>query len=271
MSVQRTSLGENPASLPAIRLYEIPFVARYLATLMMVAFAAVVAVGIDSKIAIPNLSLVFVVPVVVAAVVFGLWPSLFAAILGALAYNFFLTEPRYTLRVDDPANIWAIALLFVVGCIASAVGSTARRRTDDAERLKRQVGALQLFGRDMVADQAVEAAILNAANTLHALFRVPVVVMAMADAKVDVVEKRGNMDLADLEIEAARSALASGKFVPARLYPFDSSRFDFWPVPGPAGRRVVIGVAFDPDDRPLLAGNLVEIVANSLALALARR
>jgi K+-sensing histidine kinase KdpD len=71
-----------------------------------------VAVGVDRGVTIPNLSLVFVVPVVIAGVGFGLGSSLCSAILGALAYNFFLTEPRYSLVVDDPANIWAIGLLF---------------------------------------------------------------------------------------------------------------------------------------------------------------
>jgi K+-sensing histidine kinase KdpD len=96
-------------------------VVRYLAAFAMTAVATVVAVGVDSTVTIPNLSLVFVVPVIIAGVSLGLGPSLCSAILGALAFNFFLTEPRYSLAVDDPANIWAIGLLFVVGLIVSGV------------------------------------------------------------------------------------------------------------------------------------------------------
>ncbi|MGA9083231.1 MAG: DUF4118 domain-containing protein, partial [Pseudolabrys sp.] len=70
-------------------------VVRYLASIAMTAVATAVAVGVDSKLTIPNLSLVFVVPVIIAGVSFGLGPSLCSAILGALAFNFFLTEPRY--------------------------------------------------------------------------------------------------------------------------------------------------------------------------------
>ena len=70
-------------------------VMRYLASFAMTAVATVVAVGVDSTVTIPNLSLVFVVPVIIAGVSLGLGPSLFSAILGALAFNFFLTEPRY--------------------------------------------------------------------------------------------------------------------------------------------------------------------------------
>ena len=63
---------------------------RYLASTAMTAVATVVAVGVDSKVTIPNLSLVFVVPVIIAGVSLGLGPSLCSAVLGALAFNFFL-------------------------------------------------------------------------------------------------------------------------------------------------------------------------------------
>jgi hypothetical protein len=69
------------------------------------------------------------------------WPRLgsinCSAILGALAFNFFLTEPRYTLAVDDPANIWAIGLLFVVGLIVSGVAFTSRQRGDRGGTVKK--------------------------------------------------------------------------------------------------------------------------------------
>ncbi|MDB5517555.1 MAG: putative rane protein of unknown function, partial [Tardiphaga sp.] len=49
---------------------------RYLASIAMTAAATIVAVGVDSKVTIPNLSLVFVVPVIIAGVSLGLGPSL---------------------------------------------------------------------------------------------------------------------------------------------------------------------------------------------------
>src|SRR4029077_5898005 len=55
---------------------------RYLAAIAMTAAATVVAIGVDSKVNIPNLSLVFVVPVIVAGVSLRLGPSLCSAILG---------------------------------------------------------------------------------------------------------------------------------------------------------------------------------------------
>ncbi len=261
----------NTDPIPALELFRAPLVVRYLAAFVMTALATVIAVAVDSNVAIPNLSLVFVIPVIVAAVTFGFGASFFSAILGALAFNFFLTEPRYTLNVDDPANIWAIALLFVVGCIASPLASIARRRADDAALLRRQAATLQTYSRDALAAETTQAILVNTANALEALFRAPVAVILMSGTAVDMTERRGPLDLLDAELEAARSTLATGKAIPAGLYPFDTSRFDFWPVTTSRGQQAVIGLAFDPDDRPPTPGVLVETVGNVLALALDRQ
>ena len=132
-------------------------VVRYLASIAMTAAATVIAVGVDTRVSIPNLSLVFVVPVIIAGVTLGLGPSLGAAILGALAFNFFLTEPRYSLAVDDAANIWAIGLLFVVGLIASGVAFTSRQRATEAALLRRQTTLLQGYSRDVSAADNAKA------------------------------------------------------------------------------------------------------------------
>jgi K+-sensing histidine kinase KdpD len=263
---------------PALELFKAPFAVRYLAALVMTALATVVAIGIERGVTIPNLSLIFVIPVIVAAVTFGLGSSLFSAVLGALAYNFFLTEPRYTLNVDDAADIWAIALLFVVGCIASAVASTARHRADDVALLQRQTTALHLYGRDALAADNTRAIISNAASALEGLFQVPVVVMIMSEAGAimseagaDFIEKRGKFELLEVELEAARSILTTDKVLPGRVYPFDTSRFDFWPVATSTGQQAVIGLAFDPDERPPTPSVLVGIVGSVLALALDRQ
>ena len=236
----------------------------------MTALATVIAVGLDSKVTIPNLSLVFVIPVVVAAVTFGLGPSLCSAVLGALAYNFFFTAPRYTLMVDDPANVWAIGLLFVVGCIASGVASVARRRADDAALLIRQAAILQFYSHDVGDADDARAIVSLAATTLEALFNVPVVVMLMSETVATFIERRG---------KSSPSRWNGGCAIftddlpasPCGVYPFDASRFDFWPVSTPAGQRAVIGLAFDADERPSKPATLVETVGGVLALALDRQ
>ena len=238
---------------------------RYFASIAMTGVATVVAIGVESKVNIPNLSLLFVVPVIVAGVGLGLGPSLCSAVLGALAFNFFLTEPRYSLAVDDPANIWAIALLFVVGVITSGVAFTSRRRANEAALLRKQSAVLQGYSHDVVAADSVNAITSIACKALAALFGVPAVVLLVDDGTVVSVKGTGNIEPQEAELAAARSSLASGSVLRGGVYPHVTSRFDFWPV-----RNAVIGLAFDPDERPQSPDVPVQIVADVLALALDR-
>jgi K+-sensing histidine kinase KdpD len=246
-------------------------VVRYLASIAMTAIATVVAVGMDSKVTIPNLSLVFVVPVIIAGVGLGLGPSLCSAILGALAFNFFLTEPRYSLAVDDPANIWAIGLLIVVSFVVSGVAFTSRRRATEASLLRRQATLLQGYSRDVVAADNMNAIVSITSQALAALFQVPVVVMLVTEGKVVFLEQVGDVQPQEADLEAARSSLAAGTVARSGIYPNLASRFDFWPVETAEGRNAVIGLAFDPDERPAAPDTPVDIVVSVLALVLDRQ
>jgi K+-sensing histidine kinase KdpD len=243
---------------------------RYLASIAMTAAATIVAVGVDSKVTIPNLSLVFVVPVIIAGVSLGLGPSLCSAILGALAFNFFLTEPRYTLAVDDPANIWAIGLLFVVGLIVSGVAFTSRTRATEAAQLRRQATVLQGYCHDVIAADNTKAIVSITCQALAALFQVPAVVVLVTEDRVVSVERAGDLSLQEAELEAAQSSLAAGTVARSGVYPNLTSRFDFWPVTA-EGQNAVIGLAFDPDERPSAPEVPVDIVVGVLALVLDRQ
>jgi len=244
---------------------------RYLASIAMTVAATVVAIAVDSKVTIPNVSLVFVVPVIIAGLSLGLGPSLCSAVLGALSFNFFLTEPRYSLAVDDPANIWAIGLLFVVGVIASGVAFTSHQRAAEAALLRRQATVLEAYSRDVVAADNTNAIVSITSRALAALFQVPVVVMLVTDDSVVSLEKVGDLEPQEAELEAARSSLATGTVVRSGVYPDLASRFDFWPVETAEGQKAVIGLAFDPDERPSAPGVLVNIVVRVLALVLDRQ
>jgi K+-sensing histidine kinase KdpD len=244
---------------------------RYLASIVMTAVATVVAVGVDSQVTIPNLSLVFVVPVIFAGVGLGLGPSLCSAVLGALAFNFFLTEPRYSLAVNDAANIWAIGLLFAVGLIVSGVAFTSRQRAAEAALLRRQTSVLQGYSRDIVAADNADAILSITSRALAALFQVPAVVMLVAEGRVVSLERVGDIEPQEAELEAARSSLATGTIMRGDVYPNLASRFDFWPVKTAEGQNAVIGLAFDPDERPSAPDTQVNIVASVLALVLDRQ
>ena len=270
----KSKLQQDPGPAPDAELLFGPVAPgwlRYLASIAMTAAATIVAVAVDSRVTIPNLSLVFVVPVIIAGLSLGLGPSFCSAVLGALAFNFFLTEPRYSLAVDDAANIWAIGLLFIVGLIVSGVAFTSRQRATEAALLRRQAAVLERYSRDVVAADNTNAIVSITCRALAALFQVPAVVMLVAEDRVVSIEQVGDIEPQEAELEAARSSLATGTVMRSGVYPNLDSRFDFWPVKTAEGRNAVIGLAFDPDERPQAPDLPVNIIVRVLALVLDRQ
>lgn len=76
----------------------------------------------------PNLSLVFLVAVLVIAVRYGRVPALLTAILSFLTFNFFFTEPVHTLYVSSRADVLTITFFLVVALIAGHFGARVRRQ-----------------------------------------------------------------------------------------------------------------------------------------------
>jgi K+-sensing histidine kinase KdpD len=263
-------IGPDPDTEPALDPLA-STAARYFAAVAMTLVATILAVGVETKVTIPNLSLVFVVPVIIAGVSLGLGPSLCAAVLGALAFNFFLTEPRYSLAVDDPANIWAIGLLFVVGVITSGVAFTSHRRAAEAALLRRQVSMLERYTRELAVAENANAAISIASRALAALFQVPAVAMLVSGSAVVSREQSGGLEPQEADLEAARSALTTGAVARGGVYPNLTSRFDFWPLETSYGQKAAVGLAFDPDERPARPDDLINIIVRILGLALERQ
>ncbi|HEY0437310.1 MAG TPA: DUF4118 domain-containing protein, partial [Phenylobacterium sp.] len=263
--------ADAPADLRPARL---PRAAAYGLSLAMVAAATIVAIVVDHIQTVPNLSLVFVLPVVVAAVIFGWGPALAAVLGGVLAYNFFLIAPRYSLNVADPANLWALALLLITAAILSAVGAQSRSRAVEAWRAGEQATALQTLARTLVAVAGRAGAAQASANAMARLFQAPAVILLREPEGLKTVARAGGAEetVSEADQEAANWALASRLPVRAGGPPVDGGVYDFWPVVTPQRQEAAIGVMLSGDEagRPPSPERLVEIVGGYLAVALDR-
>ena len=76
----------------------------YLGAAAMVAAATGVGWLLQSLLDLSNVALIFVVPVLAAALAWGLGPGLAAAVLAVLGYNFFFLDPLYTFHISDPES-----------------------------------------------------------------------------------------------------------------------------------------------------------------------
>lgn len=246
--------------------------ASYGLSLVFVGVASLLAVWMDRQVAIPNVSLIFVLPVVVAAIRYGWGPALAAAVAGVVAYNFLLIEPRYTFRVADPANVWALVLLLITAAAVSAVAAQSRRRALQAWEAVAQSSALQAMARALVAARDSKAIARACAETLARVFEAPAVVFVADGDDLRLTARAGGARVTAADEEAAEWVLAARLPTRGGAYPIDGCAYDFWPIQTPKRQRAVIGVQISGREqgRPENPESFAETVAGYLAVALDR-
>ena len=95
---------------------------------------ALVLVPFRNDIDNANLALLLVLVVVVAAVLGGRGAAVVAAITATMAFDFFLTRPYNSMRIESADDIETVLILLAVGLVVGEVAARGRRSRRDRER-----------------------------------------------------------------------------------------------------------------------------------------
>ena len=96
--------------------------------------------------------------VVIVALVGGIWPALFAAVLSGLTLDFFFIEPFYTVTIDDPLHLLALTLYVTIAVLVSFIVDRAARQTRVARRAAAESELIQTIAESVLRGQnAIEA------------------------------------------------------------------------------------------------------------------
>lgn len=124
-------------------------VADYVWTTAMVATVTAVGSVLLHILDLGNVALLYLLPVMAAASLYGRWPALFAGAASSLAYNFFFLPPTGTLTVSNPENVISIIVLLGVAIVTSQLSARVRSQANLAASSARQNAALAGFLRQL--------------------------------------------------------------------------------------------------------------------------
>jgi two-component system sensor histidine kinase KdpD len=108
---------------------------------------------------LPSDVLMFQLLIVIVALVGGIWPALFSAVIAGFLLDFFFVPPLYLIRITDPLHALALAIFVVVAALVSLVVDQAARRARLAARASVEAEVLV----------AVAGGVLQGADALQAL------------------------------------------------------------------------------------------------------
>ena len=244
----------------------------YLGCIALVAAITIVGWLIKSFISPTNLSMLFLLAVVVVAFRRGLKPAIFTAIIGVLAFDFFFIPPYLTFRVSDTEYLITFAGMIIVGALISLLVTRARDHAYAAQARENETGTLYALSQDLAVAGDDGSIIAAVTRHIREIFHWESVVL-LPDQERLIVHPPGTA----LVLDADDIAVATWAFQHSAVAGYDTdtlhgSRLRYIPLQSSAGVLGILGVK-PADPEGVITHEQERILtafANQMALALER-
>jgi two-component system sensor histidine kinase KdpD len=91
-----------------------------------------------------DIVMLYLLGVVIVSMRYGYGPSLLAAVLSVLAFDFFFIPPLFNLRVADLRHVTTFGVMFFVAVVISRLTRRVREQAEEAHRARLQIETEQL-------------------------------------------------------------------------------------------------------------------------------
>jgi len=185
----------------------------HLCAAAMVALATAAGAFAGGHLAPPDLVALYLLAIGAAAALFGRGPSLLAAALSVLAYDFFFVPPYFTLAVSEARHLLTFATMFAAGLAISGLTLRVRRQEHEARSRERRTAALYALARDLgTATDREQSALVAARHAADVFGGGAAVLLPGADGFPSRRAQAGAaLDLSGAGGEAARWAFEHGR------------------------------------------------------------
>ena len=225
---------------------------------------------------LPNLSMVFLFAVLLAALRFGLWSAIAAAAMSFLAYNFFFITPRYTFTIASPQELFALCIFLAVAVVTGSLAGRLREQATLTRERAEAMQALYEFSRKLAGVLKIEDVVWLLSAQSAAAIKGKAIVLLQNDGELELAGGWPPEDtLATADWAAARYALKKGEPAGHLTSTMPSAVFHFRPLMSSTGALGVLGVASGGDDGsddilPNATANTLQSFADQAAIAIER-
>jgi len=244
----------------------------YLTSLLLVAGAtgvSEIAIGFLSP---TNMIMFYLLAVVVAALRLGFRPALLTALLGVLAFDFFLVPPYLSFAVTDTQYFITFVGLFTVGAVISTLVARARRQTETIRIREGQTTTLYALSRDLASavglNEILNAVIHHVSETLNA----QIAILLPEGESLEVQASSTGFSLGEKQKSVAVWTFRNGQMAGKGTDTLSSDELLY--IPLETGGRVVgvMGMKLRNSDEGLApeSRRLLEAFASQAALAVER-
>jgi two-component system sensor histidine kinase KdpD len=221
-----------------------------------------------------NLSMVYLLGVMLTATGCGRRPAILVSFLSVLAFDFFFVPPRYSFDVAEAQYIVTFIVMFLVALVISHLATRMRQQTEIARLQERQAAAMHGLSRQLVGTRGIQEILKVAVEYISEIFDSRVVAMLPDDkGKLNVAAGDPSSVLQkDIlnEIDVARSAYDTGHMTGWGTETLSKTEILCVPLQAADSRLGILALKPGDPERFLLPEQLqlLESLAKQVALAL---
>ena len=259
VAVHVLPLDETAAAQPARPQYRGRWgkPSGYVWTTLLVAGVTAFGSALFHILDLGNVGLLYLLPVMVAASLFGLRTGLFAGIASSLAYNFFFLPPTGTLTINNPENIISIFVLLGVAIVTSQLTARVRAQADLAASSARTNAALAGYLRQLTALGDREEVGRTACQEIGRLLNLRVLILERHRTGLIVqAASEPGVNIETMELAAAQWVLDTGQPAGRGTGSLTASDWQFQPLRAGDSVLAVMGFARDDGRDPIRSDQL---------------
>lgn len=246
--------------------------AGYSVALLLVALSTVVGLFLASRWGNSPVVMLYLLPVLAAAIYGGLGPGLMAAVASALAYNYYFIAPVHTFVIHSAADIVTVVVLFLVALVCSQLAASVRQQAQIASQHAARNAAIAGFARRLLSARGEAEVAEVSANRLGQLFGCHVVVLNRVNETTPIAQSSPEATLSPSDFAAAAFTLSSGERSGRGEKRAPQADWQFHPVMADTVIIATVGLARSDGTPPVRDDGvqLFESLTDQMALALDR-
>lgn len=210
------------------------------------------------------IDLLYLIPIILSASIYGLRPGLIAGMVAALAFNFFFLPPIHTFTISDPQSLLTMLILMVVAAFTSNLAGRLRNRARVGVRGAQESAALAAFSQTLARASNRAATAKTVCAEVARLMQVQTLLMVNRDGILQMADAYPHPIVLDpIDSAAAEWAWRRGELAGNGSATLSSANWQFHPLKTGLGTLAVLGLAREdgrdpvPADRAVLLSTLV--------------
>lgn len=215
---------------------------RYAQGIFLIGLATLISFSVHMLIKAENLVMIYLLAVTIAAFYLGRGPSLLASLLGALAFDFFFTNPRLSFTVDDTQYLITFLGLVVVSLVVSSLAGLVGDQVEASQKREIRTSTLYTLSQNLTTS-------LDMADVLHTIiqhismtFSGEVVILLPQNDEIEVRAASADFILDQKDKVVARWSFRNGQPAGRGTENMTETRVRFQPLKTVQGVIGVLGV-----------------------------